>query len=51
MRRAAILIAVAIAICLPLAAPSFADQKKPPPPPPPPKYMKYELNQVLVSSY
>lgn len=48
MRRTAILLAVALAVSLPLAAPAFADKKQPPPPPPP---LKYELNQVLVSSY
>ena len=52
MRRTAILLAVAIAVCLPLATPAFADKKKPPPPPPPKKeYVVYEINQVFVSSY
>jgi len=51
MRRTAILLAVAIAVCLPLATPAFADKKNPPPPPPPKNYLTYDMNQVLVSSY
>ena len=51
MRRTAILLAVAIAVGLPLATPAFADKKNPPPPPPPKNYLTYEMNQVLVSSY
>lgn len=50
MRRTAVLIAVASALCLSLAAPAFADKKKPPPPPPPPPLV-FVLEQVLVSSY
>ena len=51
MRRTAILIAVALAVCLPLATPAFADKKAPPPPPPKTPVLVYELNQVMVSSY
>ena len=51
MRRTAILLAVAIAVCLPLATPAFADKKKPPPPPPPKQeYVVYEMHEVFVSS-
>ena len=51
MRRTAILIAVALAVCLPFATPAFADKKAPPPPPPKTPVLVYELNQVMVSSY